>query len=318
MNKKNRCECRGIPRIWLFSLLLLTGLYFHMEVEAQLMSITGKVMQKETGKGVARVELLLGEVNTGDYYFSKTDRNGNFRVRKVPHGIYQISEAYINATCPEALLVSEIPDIVEVLPGKNIGGLKIYLKRGAVISGYIFAADGVTPLKGVEVSADPRRYGKTWNVYTDARGKYVINGLDSGFKILYASINGSALESTNLDVKPHDNFDNVNFNLGRGTVTVKGKVVSDKDNTAIENAIVFLTHRDINDNYSAGFATTDGNGEYSLDGLKFPGTFELSVVHDEFEVDGTYVLLEKGDNNLNLQLSPQDEIATIRMANDNN
>ena len=266
------------------------------------MKVSGKVIQSETGKGVSGVRIDIFDIITGESYDGTTNRNGNFVIRMVPQGIYKISEAFINMSCPEELIVYEMPEIIKVSTGRNIVDLNIYLQRGSIISGYVYASDGVTPLKDVEISVDPWIYGKVESVFTDSQGKYVMKGIEQGDKLIHASGQGFEHESIELEVNEGENYENINFILGRGNVSVKGKVSSLIDNQGVKDAFVFLIYQYTNHKYSSGWAKTNENGEYSIIGLKYPGTFELSIVHEEYDEDDSYVSLNKGENILNLEL----------------
>ena len=87
---------------------------------------------------------------------------------------------------------------------------------------------------------------------------------------IFASINGFGLESIGLDIVEGEIFENVDFILGKGNVSVKGRVVSAQDNQVVKDSLIFFTYMESNQFYSAGFAKTDNNGEYSIIGLKYP------------------------------------------------
>jgi len=83
------------------------------------MKVSGKVIQSETGKGVSGVRIDIFDIITGESYDGTTNRNGNFVIRMVPQGIYKISEAFINMSCPEELIVYEMPEIIKVSTGRK-------------------------------------------------------------------------------------------------------------------------------------------------------------------------------------------------------
>ena len=200
------------------------------------MKVSGKVLQEETGQGIPGIQVLLYELTSGENYFADTNEQGIFVVRMVPPGIYQISETFVNMSCPEELIVAKIPEMIKVTTGRNVIDQKIFLKKGASISGYVYAADGVTPLKDVEITAEPWIYGRGKPVFTDSQGKYVLKGLVDGDKLVHASAQGFEHESIDLIIKPGEDIGNINFILGKGNVSVKGKVTSFIDNQPVKNA----------------------------------------------------------------------------------
>jgi hypothetical protein len=281
------------------------------------MKVSGKVIQKETGQGIPGIQILLYEIISGENYFTDTNEEGIFVVRMVPPGIYQISDTFVNMSCPEELIVAEMPEMITVTTGRNVIDQKIILEKGATIPGYVYAADGVTPLKDVEISAEPWIYGRGEPVFTDSQGKYVLKGLVDGDKLVHASAQGFEHESIDVIIKPGEDIGNINFILGRGNVSVKGKVVSFIDNQPVKNAYVSFIYQYINQKYSSGWAITDDNGNYSIIGLKHPGTFEISIAHGEYDEPDSFVSLVYGENTVNFELTVKRELALTQLAKEN-
>jgi hypothetical protein len=277
------------------------------------MKVSGKVIQKETGQGIPGIQILLYEIISGENYFADTNKEGIFVVHRVPPGIYKISDTFVNMSCPEELIVAEMPEMITVTTGRNVIDQKITLEKGATISGYVYAADGVTPLKDVEISAEPWIYGRGEPVYTDSQGKYILKGLVAGNKLVHASVQGFEHESIDVNVKPAEDIVNINFILGRGNVSVKGKVVSFIDNQPVKNAYISFIYEYPNQKYSSGWSITDDNGSYSIIGLKHPGTFEISIAHDEYDDPDSFVSLSYGENTINFELTVKRELSMTHL-----
>ena len=205
-----------------------------------------------------------------------------------------------------------MPEMITVTTGRNVINQKIFLEKGATISGCVYAADGVTPLKDVEISAEPWVYGRGVSVFTDSQGKYVLKGLVDGDKLVHASAPGFEHESIEVIIKPGEDIGNINFILGRGNVSVKGKVVSFIDNQPLKNAYVSFIYQYLNQKYSSGWAITDDNGNYSIIGLKHPGTFEISIAHDEYDDPDSFVSLVYGENTVNFELTVKRELVSTQ------
>ncbi|MCP4150921.1 MAG: carboxypeptidase regulatory-like domain-containing protein [bacterium] len=178
----------------------------------------------------------------------------------------------------------------------------------ATVSGYVYAADMVTPLENVKITTTSGYYNHyEETAYTDKRGRYHLSGFDSGQKMIGADKTGFANESLCMNIKSGRNYKNVHFILGKGSVSVKGKIVSAVDKQPIEGAEVSFTFRAIGKDFSFGNLKTDHNGEYELIGLKAPGPFEVSVTHDKYYGIGIQhtIKLKPGLNILNFDLIPR-------------
>ncbi|MCP4151697.1 MAG: hypothetical protein GY757_28395, partial [bacterium] len=266
------------------------------------MMVCGKIINRDTGKGVPGVDvMILGE----GIHRTVSDRNGNFCFLKVPHGEYGFSSMSIHATCPEDLFIDSLPGEITVMDGKNIMNIKIYLKKGGSISGRVFHPDGITPVKRVRISRDKWFYGRTQYVYTDGNGRYEIIGLNSGSKNVLARIDGYAFEARKVDVYEGKTVENVDFILGRGKVSVKGKILSNMDNQEIPKAKIFFHAFKTGENYTGGSDNSNKNGKYSVIGLLGPGKFEVCIIHEEYEILETVVELKPGDNNFDFKLEPE-------------
>jgi hypothetical protein len=276
------------------------------------MPVTGKVINLETGKGVPGVDIKLLKIDECKEFETTTDEEGKFTIKMISKGKYEISDQDIRMTCPPELLIHKMPRKIKISPGKNISRIIIYLKKGAEISGYVYAADGVTPLKGVAISSIPWRIreGKlvvtNEQAFTNEQGKYIIVGVVKGKKFILADALGFANESCCLDVKQGKKYDNVNFILGKGNVSVKGKVFSEKDNQVIKDVLFYFSCSGLRGHSSSGMVKTDKNGKYSLVGLKDPGTFEVHVYHEEYEIIPRKLIeLKEGENILDFKLKPK-------------
>ncbi|MCP4156597.1 MAG: carboxypeptidase regulatory-like domain-containing protein [bacterium] len=183
--------------------------------------------------------------------------------------------------------------------------IKIYLKKGGSISGRVFHPDGITPAKRAAVSRARWFYGRAENVYTDENGKYTIIGLSGGRKQVLADLDGYTVELREVDVQVGKAVENIDFILGQGKVSVKGKILSATDNREIENAKIYFFSRMTGEKYSGGDDRSDNNGNYSILGFLEPGKFEVSIIHEEYEILETVVELKPGENNLDFEMQPE-------------
>ena len=270
-------------------------------------SVSGKIINLETSKGMPDIDIRIIEEYGGYVYKGTTDKDGYFKIEKVLKGVYNPMPYMIYRACPKGLVITEMPEAIDVTSGKNVENVMIYLQKGAVISGYVFAADGVNPLKGIELEIEPFPTRISRIAVTDDQGKYSFIGLEAGAKTIHQSSPGFANDSVCIKVKPGKAYENVNFILAKGNVQVKGKVVSARDNRAIKGVSLFFTFTQVSQYYSSGWTETDNNGEYSLIGLKYPGIFELSSVdiNEDYQDIEYNIELKSGENILDLKLKPK-------------
>ncbi len=293
--------------------MILIGLFFlgirggglHGTNSGLTMKVSGKVIQTATGKGIPDVDVILFDDEEGEEFEATSGNDGRFTIEDVPAGVYGIVEVDIHMSCPEALIIDKIPKRITVRRNKNLSGLRILLKKGARISGRVTAGDGSLPVANVEIMADPWLRGKDKAVFTDKNGRFKLVGIDSGEKTVFASAPGFADESVELKVISGKTYGNINFVLGKGTVSVKGLILSSKSKQGISGAAVYFLYHTPTKHYSAGSVKSGNNGEYSIVGLKYPGKFKLSIFHDDYkDIDSRTVELKKGENNLDIQLEP--------------
>jgi hypothetical protein len=270
-----------------------------------LMSVCGRVINSDTGEGVAGTEIIIHGKSHVAILSTFTDKNGDFCIRKVPEGYYTISRRAILRTCPGELIIKSILDEIEVHVGKNIHGLEIVLHKGPAVSGRVFGPDGVTPIKGAAVSLDKWFRGRKEKVYTDEDGKYTAKGLVEGERMVFADKNGYAFESVTVNLKAGEMVENVDFILGRGKISVKGKIITADTNQGLKNAYISFMYTLIGPKYSDGCAETDEDGNYSIIGLLEPGKFEVSIIVEEYEFNDIEVELKIGENILDFKLEPE-------------
>jgi hypothetical protein len=248
--------------------LLLVGLIFicyqhelfaNQSDSGIFMSVSGRVVQKETNSGVANVRVAIyNAFQQGIRFEALTDKTGNFQISEIPDGKYSVSVHSIQKSCPENLVVDESSTVeINVVPGKNIRGVSIYLRNGESISGVILGPDGKTPLLNASVGIVPYQIGKKLNHKVDANGRFSILGINAkskktnfclvvsspGFTNTYKLIQKPPYFATSykiVQLKKGDNINDLSIVMGNGNISVKGKVLS-SDNLPIQGAKVSIS-----------------------------------------------------------------------------
>lgn len=194
-----------------------------------------------------------------------TDATGGFEIGELPPG-----EARVEVRA-QGFQPFEEP-IGEISAGEVRSDLRLELVRGATVSGRVTDAGG-EPLAGVDVQlavVDYNEHGVGHRAWTDAAGRYLLEGVPAGRLSVAAEQTGYLPAVSDLDVLPGDN--RLDFQLDRG-LTVAGRVVDD-GGAAVPDAEVRL---------GAGLAlffgtavTTGADGRFELAGIA-PGTHAVSA-----------------------------------------
>ncbi len=177
----------------LLFLILIIGFTFFINAQVNTksgsgiyMSVCGKVINIKTGSGIPGVEVEISNIDDnvddeGDPYSGTSDNDGNFCIKYVPAGIYEICEYTLYSTCPQEFIIESMPTEIKVPTGRNIIKLNIYLTEGGSIKGRVFSEDGITPMNEASVSiSDWRTEGKNQGSITNINGEFHLQGLMEG------------------------------------------------------------------------------------------------------------------------------------------
>ena len=233
-----------------------------------LMKISGRVINRETGLGIEGVIVNLYDSTILKELEAKTNKDGLFIIKRVPPGIYELKNWFINMSCPDELVLEKYPEPIKVITGRNVIGLNIYLKKGASISGRVFKPDGVTPVTYGNVVVFPRLKGKKIENNIDSNGYYQVMGLGRpGVEELNYSVTveapGYADLAKSVKIKVSEEIKDFNFVVGIGKVHIKGTVTNSVDNQPINGArisVLSVERPNSLDEISNGNAVTDEAG----------------------------------------------------------
>ncbi|HLP47490.1 MAG TPA: carboxypeptidase regulatory-like domain-containing protein, partial [Candidatus Kapabacteria bacterium] len=275
------------------------------------MKVSGRVIEKETGKGIKGVEITINNKIDSSDLTAYSDQDGNYEIKMVPPDIYEILVVPIHRTCPYPLVLEKIPEDFTVSVGRNIKRLNLYLIKGGSISGRVFGPDGVTPFCDGKIKVVNALIGKTIELNLSDEGKFRFDGLhsleDDKFNfVILVSPNGYANVAKAFKVKLGEEINDFNFIVGLGDNEVKGNVVSAVDNRPIKGAEIHIISQDRHiDKTSDAFIKTDELGNFYIRGFKNTGTIEISIFHDDFQWIEVIKDLRKGINTFDFKLSPK-------------
>ena len=219
------------------------------------------------------------------------ESNGDYLIDNLEPGEYYVlavTEGYLPKFYDNVLSFYEATP-VPVHDGEVTRGIDFFMEKlfpgPASVSGVVLSEGDGEPIANayVDVFSPDNPFLNGW-AETSEDGSYLITGLKSGKYYALASAPGflteffeeaASIEEADLIevVEPHETRD-INFTLALGG-TISGVVIND-DGTAIAGALVEaateILYGDPNASdslvfYHHGFAFTDENGEYHIDGL---------------------------------------------------
>ena len=144
------------------------------------------------------------------------------------------------------------------------------LNKGA-ISGYVYQADGTTPIQNAEVSADSIQWSNSETFYTAADGSYEISSLRSGIYEVTVSKEGYASASiSRVFVGTPNTTADINFTLETGG-SISGYIFETDGTTPIDDAYISASMTD--QSYSTHEYSAE-NGSYTFNHLP-SGTYQV-------------------------------------------
>ena len=246
---------------------------------AKAASISGTVVDEETGAPIARAVVIAKRANSPVQKKAFTDDNGNYTVQGLPAGTYYVMAAapgyyrefYDNspdrsgATAVELSASEQKTDIdfsLQTAP-ENQGG----------ISGVVLAESDSLPIPGAFVVALPVKNGHPAFAVTGPEGRYKIAGLASGkyFVIAWAEdyigefYNDARnwRKATPVAVVSPNTTPDIDFALRAkhmGPYTIRGKIIARGTQQPVANALVYaVSHHGI-----LGFGISGDDGQYEI------------------------------------------------------
>lgn len=267
------------------------------------MRVSGKVVDKETGKGVGKILVVIFEVKneqpTKKLDFVETNFDGKYIFNLVPPGEYWlIAQPADNSSYALELK----PKKVKVLRGKNVVNVDFHLEQSGTISGVVYEADGITIVKNARVHAQLNDLSGAGISETDENGKYLITNLKQGNYTVSAFPNGHISKIVqNVPVISNQPTQNINFFLNPDMGTkINGTIRSKATGEPITNAFVSISGEDKDE---TGLMQTNNTGFYKISGLT-GGKYALKVIAQGYKQFAQKdIVIQTGEQiNTNVQL----------------
>ena len=261
------------------------------------MSISGKVTDASTGKGIAGIEVVATELTNQKAFSAKTDSSGVYVIKVVPEGEYLLV-----VNLPREYVFRPYTKRVKVEKGKNVVHADFELPLGGAVSGTIYKSDGTTPLSNAQIFALTDK-GVSMTT-TDTNGRYTLTGLvpQTSTRLRIITYGYGMVEIDNISIESGQMTTDVNVVLPSPNSGVRGTVYSiGSVKTPISDAFVVFKGES-----GFGITTTDSNGNYAIYGLP-EGTYEATVFKIGYERKqvGNIIITKGQINERNFQLSEQ-------------
>jgi|GEM_PF-1906417 len=219
-----------------------SGIDFTLSPEAK---ISGFVYESDGVTPISSADVCISAVSNELYdecYESGED--GSYTINGLSSGSYIIqsyADGYLTEYYLEATTKYAATEVTVTQPNETTG-INFTLDRGAILSGHVYQADGVTPLEGAGVSAfDDSDYGFSWS---DSEGYYEIllmpglyyvNASADGYGGVYYPNSNSKTGSTQITVEAGTGASGIDFSLSP-EATISGFVFESDGVTPISEA----------------------------------------------------------------------------------
>ena len=251
----------------------------------------------EDGRPLSRTSIKITSLTDNSEYGATTDDDGRFAIGRIPVGNVLVEA--VNATARAQFFLSENIPFAGAITARDITLLNVELReitiKNGVVQGFIYQADGVTPLGDVPVIAYYQNRSQP-NVPCPAVGSppveppecavgvvrsandgtFLFEKITAGALRLYAFDQGSLAQGGAHVVLPPDATRQLNILLAGGLGTVLGKVVDPAGNPVVGARV------------GGGFTltTTNAQGEFTLTDVPV-GSRDIVAVSDELGTSGS-------------------------------
>ena len=230
-------------------------------------SISGKIVDAETGAPITNAEIYAGPQDGNQMSWTRTDGNGSYILKGLPVGVMEVGvrgQGYVE----ERLRVVTNDSQVTTAPD-------VRLDVGATISGRVTDEDTGLPIANVQIEANSDSGGYNSWANTDGEGRYVLRGVAPGTYRIKARADREGYiqelyddtlnwdDARRISINGKAGVESIDFELAKGA-SISGTIIDAETGEPIPNMEV---HAGPVNNSHLAWTRTDGQGNYLLRGL---------------------------------------------------
>lgn len=253
-------------------------------------TVSGRVYDKDSGKGVAGIELNAYGDGSHPSRKATTDGDGNFTLAGMADANYTVQPT--GEISGYGRFDWEDRKVVKASPGRDVPGIDFPLEKGVRIAGRAVDDKGAG-VAGADVRIESRQQRVGGHTKTEANGSFVAWGFTAGAEVFIKGVKAE-LASTTLGplTVPEEGLNDVLIAMGPESV-IAGSVV-DQNGRAVKEGNV-IAFRVPHDAFGSPHYGIDGQGRFEIKGLA-AGSYELMASRGgNFSGNRTNVAIEAGE-----------------------
>lgn len=232
------------------------------------MSVSGKVLV-DYPVNLDKTIMYLAESTTNKVYRSEAKSTGEFILRDVPKGIYELY------AMPDDLFARKMlnPVSITISEGKNVVGVNIKIDQGGVVQGKAVTSYG-SPIRSVTVISEDGSSAET-----DDKGAFLLKGVRAGNSILKVLSPMLGAKTINIMVEKGkiSTIADIVFDISDKSA-FKGRVIDDSGEP-ISGAILTV----FGPNNSGGYTISDEYGTFYIGSLS-EGAYKVHAAAYQYDL----------------------------------
>ncbi len=239
-------------------------------------TVSGKVIDVETSKGIKDVKIVLSIYGTGRRDVKSTDAKGEFIFTEIISGKGEIS--FYPSNTYAWVRSWEKPDSIIVKKGKNLFILK-KLKKGGNVEVKVIDKKTNSPIEGVELFIPQEHPGlrtELSDIYSNSQGILIKDRLFPGkYDLNFWRMGYWFKEVQGIEVKSNEVTKVELFYDDDNPINIQGRICCKQDGLPLKNVLISISLKDSEKYWAHTF--TDLNGCFSMLDL-VPGLYTVTLL----------------------------------------